>query len=69
MKYPGCVPKTCGRYVSDKIVTTHEAETLLQLAHKGMNLKHTIMSMSTKFNQEFNLTFKNNILAFIQIEL
>ncbi|KAJ8943749.1 hypothetical protein NQ318_011960 [Aromia moschata] len=37
-QYPECVPKRCGRYVSDKIVTSHEADTLLNLAQKVMAL-------------------------------
>lgn len=34
-QYPGCIPKECGRIVSDKIVTANEAEILLNLAKKG----------------------------------
>lgn len=37
-QYPGCVPKKCGRYVSDKIVTANEAAILLNLAKKGLCL-------------------------------
>lgn len=36
--YPGCVPKKCGRYMSDKLVTNSEAETLLRLARNGIAL-------------------------------
>lgn len=36
--FPGCVPKKCGRYVSDKIVTSSEAEALLKVAKKGIAL-------------------------------
>lgn len=34
-QYEGCVPKKCGRYVSDKIVTQQEADILLKLAQRG----------------------------------
>ncbi|KAJ3661465.1 hypothetical protein Zmor_005860 [Zophobas morio] len=37
-QFPGCVPAKCGRYVSDKLVTFNEAETLLNLAKKGISL-------------------------------
>ncbi|XP_018577284.1 2-oxoglutarate and iron-dependent oxygenase domain-containing protein 3-like [Anoplophora glabripennis] len=37
-QYPGCIPQKCGRYVSDKIVTAHEVEILLQLANRVMAL-------------------------------
>lgn len=37
-QYPGCVPKNCGRYVSDKIVTSNEATALLNLAKKGLQI-------------------------------
>lgn len=33
--FPNCVPKTCGRYVTDKLVTEMEALTLLDMAKKG----------------------------------
>nr|AEE61876.1 unknown [Dendroctonus ponderosae] len=36
-RYSGCVPKRCGRYVSDVIVTDYEATTLLWLAKRGMS--------------------------------
>lgn len=35
-QYPGCLPKKCGRYVSDRIVTTNEVDVLLHLAKKGV---------------------------------
>lgn len=38
-QYPGCLPNTCGRYVSDKIVTQQESDILLNLAHRGKLLK------------------------------
>lgn len=37
-QYPGCTPKKCGRYVSDKIVTATEADVLLNLGKKGFSL-------------------------------
>lgn len=37
-QYSGCVPKHCGRYVSDKLVTANEADILLKIAKKGMAL-------------------------------
>lgn len=36
--FPGCVPKKCGRYMSDKLVTNSEAEALLRLARNGIAL-------------------------------
>lgn len=45
LKYPGCVPKKCGRYVSDKLVTNSEAETLLKLARNGIALGKTNFSI------------------------
>ncbi|GLV40807.1 hypothetical protein CBL_13690 [Carabus blaptoides fortunei] len=36
--FPGCVPKKCGRYMSDKLVTNSEAEGLLRLARNGIAL-------------------------------
>ncbi|KAJ8935856.1 hypothetical protein NQ314_012611 [Rhamnusium bicolor] len=73
-QYPGCVPKTCGRYVSDKIVTTHEAETLLQLAYKVMALGGSqggasimdLHSGALSFNDKFINVYaqkKHNILT------
>ncbi|VEN45674.1 unnamed protein product [Callosobruchus maculatus] len=35
-QYPGCIPKFCGRFVSDKIVTAVEADILLKFAKKVM---------------------------------
>lgn len=34
-QYPGCVPKKCGRFVSDKVITSNEADALLRLAQRG----------------------------------
>lgn len=34
-QYSGCIPKSCGRYVSDKIVTQQEADILLKLTQRG----------------------------------
>lgn len=34
-QFPTCVPKECGRFVSDKVVTNYEAEALLNLARRG----------------------------------
>ncbi|XP_057664661.1 2-oxoglutarate and iron-dependent oxygenase domain-containing protein 3-like [Diorhabda carinulata] len=35
-QYEGCVPKKCGRFVSDKLVTEEEADILLKLAVRIM---------------------------------
>lgn len=35
-QFPGCVPKKCGRYAFDKLVTAQETEILLNLAKKGI---------------------------------
>lgn len=34
-QYSGCVPKKCGRFVSDRVVTDYEADVLLWLAKRG----------------------------------
>jgi len=36
--FPGCAPKKCGRYVSDKLVTANEANILLKIAKRGIAL-------------------------------
>lgn len=36
--FPGCVPKKCGRYVTDKLVTANEADILLKIAKRGIAL-------------------------------
>lgn len=45
-QYPGCIPQKCGRYVSDKIVTTHEVEILLQLATRGKRFFYNIFKVA-----------------------
>lgn len=37
-QYPSCVPVKCGRYVTDKLVTVNEAQTLLNVAKRGISL-------------------------------
>lgn len=37
-KFPGCVPKRCGRLVSDNLVSPSEAGALLSLANRGFSL-------------------------------
>lgn len=34
--FPGCIPKRCGRVVSDKLVSGTEADGLLSIAKRGM---------------------------------
>lgn len=46
-QYPGCVPKKCGRFVSDKIITSNEVDTLLRLAQRG---KLLIEMFTSSFN-------------------
>lgn len=36
--FPGCIPAKCGRYVSDKLVTASETDSLLRLAKRGFAL-------------------------------
>ncbi|KAF5269513.1 hypothetical protein FQA39_LY08702 [Lamprigera yunnana] len=36
--FAGCIPNKCGRYVSDKIVTLNDVETLLKIAKRGFAL-------------------------------
>lgn len=37
-RYPGCTPQTCGRAVTDSVVTREEAQTLRRLAERGLAL-------------------------------
>ncbi|KAB0796024.1 hypothetical protein PPYR_10085 [Photinus pyralis] len=37
-QFANCEPKKCGRYISDKIVTTNEVEVLLKIAKRGFAL-------------------------------
>ena len=37
-KFPGCVPEKCGRLVTDKLITSSEADTLLKIAKSGLSL-------------------------------
>ncbi|KAG7491686.1 hypothetical protein MATL_G00006820 [Megalops atlanticus] len=37
-RYPGCTPQTCGRAVTDNVVTREEAGMLRRLADRGMAL-------------------------------
>ncbi|XP_030611014.1 2-oxoglutarate and iron-dependent oxygenase domain-containing protein 3 isoform X1 [Archocentrus centrarchus] len=37
-RYPGCTPQTCGRAVTDSVVTREEALTLRRLAERGLAL-------------------------------
>lgn len=36
--FPGCVPVKCGRFISDTIITTKEADHLLDIANRGLAL-------------------------------
>ncbi|KAF5272521.1 hypothetical protein FQR65_LT17363 [Abscondita terminalis] len=36
--FPACVPKKCGRYISDKIVTSNDIDVLLRIAKRGFAL-------------------------------
>ncbi|KAF9417043.1 hypothetical protein HW555_005795 [Spodoptera exigua] len=37
-KYEGCVPKECKRFITDKVISVREAEELLAIAKKGLQL-------------------------------
>ncbi|XP_058476302.1 urotensin-2 receptor 2 [Solea solea] len=37
-RYPGCTPQSCGRAVTDGVVTREEAESLRRLAERGLAL-------------------------------
>ncbi|XP_026749935.1 2-oxoglutarate and iron-dependent oxygenase domain-containing protein 3-like [Galleria mellonella] len=37
-KYEGCFPKQCKRFVSDKVISEREADELLTIAKKGLQL-------------------------------
>ncbi|KAJ1529209.1 hypothetical protein ONE63_006013 [Megalurothrips usitatus] len=36
--YPGCIPDKCGRLISDSLITTAEAQAMLEIAKRGLNL-------------------------------
>ncbi|KAK4877483.1 hypothetical protein RN001_009989 [Aquatica leii] len=36
--FPSCIPKKCGRYISDKIVTINDVDILLKIAKRGFAL-------------------------------
>ncbi|XP_026273565.1 2-oxoglutarate and iron-dependent oxygenase domain-containing protein 3-like [Frankliniella occidentalis] len=36
--YPGCVPEKCGRLISDSLITVGEAQAMLEIAKRGLNL-------------------------------
>lgn len=38
LSFPRCMPEKCGRFVSDGLVTTGEADSLLNIAQKGIAL-------------------------------
>lgn len=44
--FPSCVPSTCGRIVSDSIITSTEAMALLELSKRLFNIKPTNSSYS-----------------------
>ncbi|MCL4142832.1 UNVERIFIED_CONTAM: hypothetical protein GTU68_053989 [Idotea baltica] len=37
-KFPGCVPKRCGRFVSDYVVSLSEVQALMIIAQKGLGM-------------------------------
>ncbi|XP_076154600.1 2-oxoglutarate and iron-dependent oxygenase domain-containing protein 3 [Alosa pseudoharengus] len=37
-RFPGCTPQSCGRAITDTVVTKEEALTLRQLAERGLSL-------------------------------
>lgn len=43
-QYSGCVPKKCGRFVSDRVVTDYEADVLLWLAKRGTRFNLNFLS-------------------------
>lgn len=37
-KFSGCIPKSCGRFVTDILISVEEANILIEIAQKGMAL-------------------------------
>ncbi|XP_053308863.1 2-oxoglutarate and iron-dependent oxygenase domain-containing protein 3 [Spea bombifrons] len=37
-RFPGCTPRTCGRAVTDSVITLQEAEKMLRIAEAGFSL-------------------------------
>ncbi|XP_060535901.1 2-oxoglutarate and iron-dependent oxygenase domain-containing protein 3-like isoform X2 [Cylas formicarius] len=62
--YPGCVPKKCGRYVSDQIVTAEEADVLLWLAKKGMSIGGSTGGATIMDLHSGALSYKDNFINF-----
>ncbi|CAG9862187.1 unnamed protein product [Phyllotreta striolata] len=66
--YKGCVPQKCGRFVSDKLVTSQEADILLKLAIRvmaqgGSSGGASIMDLHTgalSFNDKFINVYAHN---------
>lgn len=45
-QFPDCIPKKCGRYVLDKLVTANEADILLRIAKRGNNVCYVNLSIN-----------------------
>lgn len=75
-KFKGCVPKKCGRFVMDSVISKQEAMNLKKLAEKGMSYGggsggatildlHTgALSLQDKFVNIYAITGKNNKTVF-----
>ncbi|XP_028396926.1 2-oxoglutarate and iron-dependent oxygenase domain-containing protein 3-like [Dendronephthya gigantea] len=71
-EFKRCIPKKCGRFVMDSVVTKQEAINLRKLAEKGMShgggsggatildLHSGALSVGDKFVNIYSLTAKNN---------
>ncbi|XP_030757324.1 2-oxoglutarate and iron-dependent oxygenase domain-containing protein 3-like [Sitophilus oryzae] len=71
--FPGCVPKKCGRFVSDRIVTEYEADILLWFAKRGMALTNVsggaaiidLHSGTMSYQDKFMNFYRANLSYFI----
>ncbi|CAG9771105.1 unnamed protein product [Ceutorhynchus assimilis] len=62
--YTGCVPKKCGRFVTDRIVTDHEADVLLWLAKRGMSYAGSNGGASIMDLHSGALSYKDSFINF-----
>ncbi|KAL1517281.1 hypothetical protein ABEB36_001066 [Hypothenemus hampei] len=62
--YSGCVPKKCGRFVMDRLVTEYEADILLWLAKRGMSLAESSGGATIMDLHSGALSYKTTFINF-----
>jgi len=63
-KYTGCIPKKCGRFVSDQLVTEYEADILLWLAKRGMSIAGSTGGATIMDLHSGALSYKDTFINF-----